>query len=106
MRYIETALTWKDADTTVSFAMCIEMMLASLAPRDSGISNGGRGHMVIFDMVATFPTLVKSVIRWLASSAIRTAANAEAKFLMLTHALAHREGTPASVYESGVALWI
>jgi len=53
--------------------------------RVSGTWSGGRGQRTIPSMDGTFSMLVR-LANWLASAAIRTAANTEAKLLMLTHA--------------------
>ena len=84
--YIETALSWKQADTAVPFAI--------VRPSD-GVVLGStrfwnlerwpwpRGHRLHGRSV---PDACEIGYTWLARPAIRTAANTEAKMLMLTHA--------------------
>jgi RimJ/RimL family protein N-acetyltransferase len=60
--------------------------VSSSAPRASGTSSDGRGRRAIQRTGATFRTPARSAYTWLTRSAIRTAANTEAKLLMLTHA--------------------
>ncbi|MFY9853327.1 MAG: GNAT family protein [Terracidiphilus sp.] len=84
--YIETALAWRDAGTAVPFAIIrIEdgAVLGSTRFFDierwawpQGHSRCGRQH----------PDACEIGYTWLTRSAIRTAANTEAKLLMLTHA--------------------
>jgi RimJ/RimL family protein N-acetyltransferase len=85
-KYIETALAWRDAGTAVSFAIVrIEdgAVIGSTRFWDIekwawplGHARHGRIH----------PDACEIGYTWLARSAIRTAANSEAKLLMLTHA--------------------
>jgi RimJ/RimL family protein N-acetyltransferase len=84
--YVETALAWRDAGTAVPFAT---VSLASGSVIGStrfwnlerwawppGHASHGRG----------VPDACEIGYTWLTRSAIRTAANSEAKLLMLTHA--------------------
>ncbi|MGA7648623.1 MAG: GNAT family protein [Terriglobales bacterium] len=85
-RYIDTALSWRDAGTAVPFAIVREqdgMVLGStrfwnlerwLWP--PGHLRHGRQH----------PDACEIGYTWLTRSSIRTAVNTEAKLLMLTHA--------------------
>ena len=84
--YIETALTWQDANTAVPFVIIRQGDGAVLGstrfwnierwqwPRHH--ERHGRG----------FPDACEIGYTWLTSTAIRTSANTEAKFLMLQHA--------------------
>lgn len=85
-QYIETALSWRDAGTAVPFATV-------------RISDGAViGSTRFFDIERWAwpqnhprhgredPDVCEIGYTWLASQAIRTAANTEAKFLMITHA--------------------
>jgi N-acetyltransferase len=84
--YIETALSWKRADTAVPFAIvrgadgvvCGSTRFWNLERWSwpPGHRCHGRG----------LPDACEIGYTWLASSAIRTAVNTEAKMLMLTHA--------------------
>jgi len=86
LRYIETARAWRDAGSAIPFAT---VRLADGAVIGStrffdieqwawpvGHSRHGRG----------LPDVCEIGYTWLAHSAVRTAANTEAKLLMLTHA--------------------
>jgi len=85
-RYVETALAWKEAGTAVPFATVLV---------DSGAVIGSTrfwnierwawppGHPLYRQ---TSPDACEIGYTWLTHSAIRTAANTEAKLLMLTHA--------------------
>ncbi len=86
LRYVETALAWRDADTALAFAT---IRIADGAVVGStrffdiehwawppGHPRHGRQH----------PDVCEIGYTWLTHAAIRTAANTEAKFLMLTHA--------------------
>jgi len=85
-RYIETALAWREAGTAVPFAtvrVADGAVLGSTRFFDierwawpAGHSRHGREH----------PDVCEIGYTWLTASAIRTAANTEAKVLMLTHA--------------------
>ena len=85
-KYVETALEWKAAGTAVPFATVrVRDGLVIGSTRfwniehwawPDGHPSHGRG----------FPDACEIGYSWLAASAIRTAANTEAKLLMLTHA--------------------
>jgi len=85
-RYIDTALAWRDANTAVPFAITsLEdgMVIGSTRfwnmerwPWPPGHARHGRGALDACEIGYT----------WLTRPAIRTAANTEAKLLMLTHA--------------------
>ena len=85
-RYIETALAWREAGTAVPFAtirIADGAVLGSTRFFDIeswawpvGHERHGRQH----------PDVCEIGYTWLTRSAIRTAANTEAKLLMLTHA--------------------
>jgi RimJ/RimL family protein N-acetyltransferase len=84
--YVDTALAWRDADTAVPFA---------IVRVDDGVVIGStrfwnlerwswpQGHA---RHGHNAPDACEIGYTWLARSAIRTAANTEAKLLMLTHA--------------------
>jgi N-acetyltransferase len=85
-RYIETALAWRDAGTAVPFA--------TVRAEDGVVIGSTRfwnlerwawpaGHRL---HGRETPDACEIGYTWLASSAIRSAANTEAKFLMLRHA--------------------
>lgn len=86
LRYIETALAWRDAGTAVPFAtvrIADAVVLGSTRFFDierwawpAGDPRHGRQH----------PDVCEIGYTWLTRAAIRTAANTEAKLLMLTHA--------------------
>src|SRR5438105_10830585 len=61
------------------------MTVSLQVPRGSSIWSDGRGRRGIRRTAAMFPMLANGYT-WLTRSAIRTAANTEAKLLMLTHA--------------------
>lgn len=85
-RYVDTALAWRDAGTSVPFA--------TVRVRDGAVIGSTR----FFDMErwawpsghplhnGAFPDVCEIGYTWLNRDAIRTAANTEAKLLMLTHA--------------------
>ena len=85
-KYIETALDWKDAGTAVPFA---------IVGADSGVVLGSTrfwnlerwswppGHP---SHDRSEPDVCEIGYTWLTRAAVRTAANTEAKLLMLTHA--------------------
>lgn len=85
MAYIDTAIAWRDAGTAVPFATVrLEDDVVIGSTRFWNIERwawpvGHPRHGCIFDACEIGHT-------WLARSAIRTAANTEAKLLMLTHA--------------------
>ncbi len=86
LRYIETALAWRDAGTAVPFAtvrIADAVVLGSTRFFDierwawpAGHPRHGRQH----------PDVCEIGYTWLSHAAIRTAANTEAKLLMLTYA--------------------
>jgi RimJ/RimL family protein N-acetyltransferase len=86
LRYIETALAWRDAGTAVPFAtirIADGVVIGSTRFFDierfawpAAHPRHGREH----------PDVCEIGYTWLAHDAIRTAANTEAKLLMLTHA--------------------
>ena len=85
-RYIETALAWREAGTAITFVhvrLSDGAVLGSTRffdierwPWPSGHARYGRLH----------PDVCEIGYTWLTPSAIRSAANTEAKLLMLTHA--------------------
>jgi N-acetyltransferase len=85
-RYIETALAWRDAGTALAFVhvrLADGVILGSTRFFDmerwawpSGHARHGNPH----------PDVCEIGYTWLTHSALRTAANTEAKLLMLTHA--------------------
>lgn len=85
-RYIETALAWRNAGTALPFATVrVEDGEVIGSSRFFDIEQWGwpdgharHGHQN--------PDVCEIGYTWLTASAIRTAANTEAKFLMLTHA--------------------
>jgi RimJ/RimL family protein N-acetyltransferase len=86
LRYIETALAWREAGTAIAFAtvrIADSAVLGSTRyfdmerwPWPEGHSRHGRRD----------PDVCEIGYTWLTHSAIRSAANTEAKFLMLAHA--------------------
>jgi N-acetyltransferase len=85
-RYIETALAWKDAGTAVPFAIIRAddgMVLGSTRFFDIQFWSWPEGHP---SYGHTTPDVCEIGYTWLTRGAIRTAANTEAKLLMLTHA--------------------
>lgn len=84
--YVETALAWRDAGSAVAFA---------IVRADEGVVIGSTRFFNLerWAWPAGHPSHGRGVpdaceigYTWLAHSAIRTAANTEAKLLMLTHA--------------------
>ncbi len=85
-RYIDTALSWRDAGTAVPFAIVRELDGVVVGSTrfwklerwqwPPGHLRHGRQH----------PDVCEIGYTWLTRSSIRTAANTEAKLLMLTHA--------------------
>ena len=84
--YIEKALAWSEAGTAMPFA---------IVRRQDGVVIGSTRFFAIESWVwppghvrhgRTDPDLCEIGYTWLTSPAIRTAANTEAKFLMLQHA--------------------
>ena len=85
-QYIRTALTWKEAGTAVSFATVRRADGAVIgSTRFFNMERWGwpAGHA---RHGKSEPDVCEIGYTWLAASAIRTAANTEAKLLMLTHA--------------------
>ncbi len=85
-RYVATALTWKNAGTAIPFVIKREADGAIIG--SSRFWNLERwlwpeGHP---SYGRTSPDACEIGYTWFARSAIRTAANTEAKFMMLTHA--------------------
>ena len=85
-RYVDTALAWKDAGSAVPFA---------IVRADDGVVIGSTRfwNLERWSWPQGHPSHGRSVpdaceigYTWLSRSAIRTAANTEAKLLMLTHA--------------------
>ncbi|MGA9061767.1 MAG: GNAT family protein [Terracidiphilus sp.] len=86
LRYIETALAWREAGTALAFAtvrLADNAVIGSTRFFDiehwawpAGHPRRGRQH----------PDVCEIGYTWLTRAAIRTAANSEAKLLMLTHA--------------------
>jgi N-acetyltransferase len=86
LRYIETALAWREAGTALAFA--------TIRLADNAVIGSTR----FFDIEhwawpaghprhgRKLPDICEIGNTWLAQAAIRTAANTEAKLLMLTHA--------------------
>ena len=86
LRYIETALSWRDAGTAVPFAtvrIADGAVLGSTRFFDIEHWAWPAGHIL---HGRRDPDVCEIGYTWLAAAAIRTAANSEAKFLMLTHA--------------------
>jgi N-acetyltransferase len=84
--YIEAALSWKQADTAVPFAIVRRsdgVVLGSTRFWNMERWSWPQGHRSHGRGV---PDACEIGYTWLARSAIRTAANTEAKMLMLTHA--------------------
>jgi len=84
-RYIETALSWKAQGTALAFAI---VRAADDVVGSTRFFNNERwawppGHC--FEARET-PDACEIGYTWLGASAVRTAANTEAKFLMLSHA--------------------
>ena len=85
-KYVETALAWKDAGTAVPFAI--------VRASDGAVIGSTRfWNLEYWAWPVGHPSYGRSVpdaceigYTWLARSAIRTGANSEAKFLMLTRA--------------------
>jgi len=73
-RYVETALSWRNAGTAVPFAIVDQNIEFWRWPADH--PSHARG----------LPDTCEIGHTWLTRAAIRTAANTEAKLLMLTHA--------------------
>jgi len=86
VRYIETALDWQNAGTAVPFAIvrnADDKVIGSTRFWNMERWAGPEGHPL---NGRDFPDSCEIGYTWLASSAIRTGANTEAKLLMLRHA--------------------
>jgi RimJ/RimL family protein N-acetyltransferase len=86
MKYIETALSWKNAGTALPFAIVdtnTGLVLGSTRFFDLERWAWPAGHAL---QGRTTPDAGEIGYTWLTHSAIRTPVNTEAKFLMLTHA--------------------
>jgi RimJ/RimL family protein N-acetyltransferase len=86
MRYVDTALTWRDAGTAMPFATVrVEdgVVIGSTRLFDLERWAWPQGHP---RHRREFADVCEIGYTWLTRSAIRTAANTEAKFLMLMHA--------------------
>ncbi|MFZ0805839.1 MAG: GNAT family protein [Candidatus Sulfotelmatobacter sp.] len=84
--YIETALAWRDADTAVPFAIVRAgdgMVIGSTRFFNMEWWAWPKGHPLHGRGV---PDACEIGYTWLSHSAVRTAANTEAKLLMLRHA--------------------
>jgi RimJ/RimL family protein N-acetyltransferase len=85
-RYIETALTWEDAGTAVSFAtvrLSDDVVIGSTRFFNIERWAWPEGHLL---HGRTTPDACEIGYTWLSHSAIRTRANTETKLLMLTYA--------------------
>ena len=86
MRYVATALTWKDAGTAVPFTIVRgddSVVIGSTRFWNLERWSWPQGHTSHSRIV---PDVCEIGYTWLARSAIRNGANTEAKFLMLTYA--------------------
>jgi RimJ/RimL family protein N-acetyltransferase len=86
LRYIETALAWRDAGTAVPFAtvrIADGVVIGSTRFFDIERFGWHEGHP---RHGSELPDVCEIGYTWLAHPALRTAANTEAKLLMLTHA--------------------
>src|SRR5882672_2195863 len=86
VRYVDTALAWRDAGNSVPFAtvrMADGAVIGSTRFFDLERWAWPGGHP-LHD--GRFPDACEIGYTWLSGDAIRTAANTEAKLLMLTHA--------------------
>jgi RimJ/RimL family protein N-acetyltransferase len=85
-RYIDTALAWREAGTAVPFATVRiadgvgSGLDALFRHRELGVARGHERHG------RSYPDVCEIGYTWLTRDAIRTAANTEAKLLMLTYA--------------------
>jgi RimJ/RimL family protein N-acetyltransferase len=85
-KYVETALTWKEAGTAEPFAIIRQedgVVIGSTRFWNIEHWSWPKGHLLL-DRAT--PDACEIGYTWLTSSAIRTAANTESKLLMLTHA--------------------
>lgn len=89
-RYIDTALAWRDAGTAVSFAtvrLDDGVVVGSTRYFDMERWAWPEGHpRHARDQATSGPDVCEIGYTWLTRSAIRTAANTEAKLLMLAYA--------------------
>jgi RimJ/RimL family protein N-acetyltransferase len=86
LRYIETALAWREAGTAVPYAtirLTDGVVIGSTRFFDIGCFAWPAGHP---RHGRELPDVCEIGYTWLSHAAIRTAANTEAKLLMLTHA--------------------
>src|SRR5258708_3863053 len=86
VRYVDTALAWRDAGTSVPFAtvrVADGVVIGSTRFFDMERWAWPPGHPL---HAGPFPDVFEIGYTWLTREAIRTAANTEAKLLMLTHA--------------------
>ena len=85
-RYVDTALTWKDAGTSAPFAIVRvgdDVVIGSTRFWNLERWAWPQAHLW---HGRSFPDACEIGYTWLTRSAIRTTANTEAKLLMLTHA--------------------
>jgi N-acetyltransferase len=85
-RYVDTALAWRDAGSALPFAtvrLADEVVIGSTRFWNLERWSWPEGHP---SHGRSAPDACEIGYTWLAQSAIRTAANTEAKLLMLTHA--------------------
>jgi N-acetyltransferase len=85
-KYIDTALSWKDAGTAVPFSIVRvhdDTIVGSTRFYDLERWSWPAGHA---SHGRVTPDVCEIGYTWLTRSAVRTAANTEAKLLMLTHA--------------------
>lgn len=85
-KYIETALTWKEAGTAVPFVIVRQndgVVIGSTRFWNIEYWSWPQGHPLCNRAT---PDACEIGYTWLTRSAIRTAANTESKLLMLTHA--------------------
>ena len=86
MRYVQTASAWKDAGAALAFAIVRRedaVVIGSTRFWNLERWSWPQGHP---SYGRNSPDACEIGYTWLASSAIRTAANTESKFLMLTYA--------------------
>ncbi len=84
--YVDTALAWRDAGSAVPFVIVRvddDVVIGSTRFWNLERWAWPQGHL---RRGRTFPDACEIGYTWLTDSAIRTAANTEAKLLMLTHA--------------------
>lgn len=86
LKYVETALAWKEAGTAMPFAIIRredEVVIGSTRFWNIEHWSWPQGHLLHGGRT---PDVCEIGFTWLTRSAIRTAANTESKLLMLTHA--------------------